>query len=46
MYVLYIYMIGFYVDALHQEVFAGLRCGICHHLALNVNVNIQTTQWK
>lgn len=28
------------------KVFAELRCGVCHPLALNVNVNIQTLRWK
>lgn len=39
-------MTGFYVDALHQKVFAERWCGTSHLLALNVIVNIQTMQWK
>lgn len=33
-------MIGFYVDALHQKVFAALRSG-----SLALSVNIQAMQW-
>lgn len=39
-------MIGFYADVSHQKVFAERWCGTSHPLALNVNVNIQTMQWK
>lgn len=29
-----------------KKVFAERWCGTSHPLALNVNVNIQSTQWK